>query len=72
MHESIGFLLKRNYYETDFLYGRVARNKVTFFFIPIYGLPQTLGFILSMILQERYDYKIEAQSFVQVSIMFLL
>ena len=47
----------------------LSHDKVTFFFTPIYGLPQTLGFILSMIWQERYDYNIEVQRFVQMSIM---
>ena len=47
-------------------------DKVIFFFTPIYGLPQTLEFISFMIWQERYDYNIEVQRFVQVSIMFLL
>ena len=45
-------------------------DKVTVFFTQIYGLPQTLGFILSMIWLGRYDYNIEAQGFVQVSIMY--
>ena len=62
MHESIGLLLKRNYYETDFYKAELSHDKVTFFFIPIYGLLQTLGFILY---KKRYDY-IEVQCFVQL------
>ena len=47
-----------------FYMAELSHDKVTFFFTPIYELPQTLGFTLSMIWQERYGYNIEAQRFV--------